>query len=128
MFIQIPSLDDRAFSEIVNDDTKPIVIIFFAEWSGNCRLIESTVCKFAEQFKEKISFYRMDTDLNFTVTAEYGIKELPALLFFQNGWLRDRVKGTVNENELLKLLLQFINTESPIISDSINNTKSMTIN
>ena len=128
MFTEIPSLDDKSFNEIVNDDTKPIVIIFYAEWSGNCQLIESTVCRYADQFQREISFYKIDTEVNFTVTAEYGIKELPTLLFFKNGWLRDRVKGTANKNELLKRLLQFVTKEIPIILDLNDDTISMTIN
>jgi thioredoxin 1 len=81
---------------------------FWAEWCGPCRMIGPFVEELAEKYEEKVFIGKLNVDENEEVTAQFGIRSVPTLLFFKNGKLADKLVGAASKNiieEKIKALL-----------------------
>jgi thioredoxin 1 len=98
---------DANFEELING-SKPVVVDFWAEWCGPCRMIAPFVEELAEEYEEKVFIGKLNVDENEEVTARFGIRSVPTLLFFKNGELTDKLVGAAFKNtieEKIKALL-----------------------
>ena len=71
-------------SEVVESDT-PVLVDFWAEWCGPCKVIAPVVEEIATDYKGKIKFGKVNVDDNNMVASEYGVRSIPTLLIFKNG-------------------------------------------
>ena len=104
MAIQIT---DSNFRELLNGD-KPVVVDFWAEWCGPCKMIAPIVDELAEIYKDQVLIGKVNIDENEDLPAEYGIRNIPTLLFFKNGELVDKHIGAATQTTLenkIKVLL-----------------------
>ena len=92
-------ITDESFKELINGD-KPVVIDFWAEWCGPCRMLGPVVEELAEQYEEKAIIGKMNVDENDDIPAEYGIRSIPTVLFFKNGELADKYIGIASKSLL----------------------------
>ena len=100
-------ITDESFKELMTGD-KPVVVDFWAEWCGPCRMIGPIIEELAEEYKDKAVIGKMNVDENDDVPVEYGIRSIPTVLFFKNGGLVDKHVGAGSKNqfeEKLKALL-----------------------
>jgi thioredoxin 1 len=95
-------LTDANFDEIVLKADKPVVVDFWAEWCGPCRVIGPLVNEIAEDYKEKIIVGKLDVDANPAVSSKYGIRNIPTILFFKSGQVADKQVGAVPKGSLVK--------------------------
>ena len=92
---------DNNFNDIIS--ANPVVVIdFWAEWCGPCRMITPIVEEVAEEFKAKAVVGKVNVDDNPQVTMQFGIKNIPTLLFFKNGQLADKHVGVIRKPDLVK--------------------------
>ena len=68
------------FQEIINSD-KPVLVDFFAEWCGPCKMIAPSLEELSEEYKGKIVIYKVDTDKETELAGAFGIQSIPTLLF-----------------------------------------------
>jgi thioredoxin 1 len=94
-------LTDANFDEIVLMADKPVVVDFWAEWCGPCRVIGPLVSEIAEDYKEKIIVGKLDVDANPAVSSKYGIRNIPTILFFKDGQVADKQVGAVPKSSLV---------------------------
>ena len=97
-------LNDANFDEIVLKSEKPVMVDFWAEWCGPCRMVGPIVSEIANEYKEKAVIGKLDVDSNPGVSAKYGIRSIPTILFFKNGELANKQVGAVPKSNLVSKL------------------------
>ena len=91
----ICEVDDYTFDSHVLQSDKPVLLDLWAPWCGPCNSIEPVVEKLAEAYGDQIRFTRCNVDQNPKSSNKYGIKGIPALMFFRGGKLVDKLTGLV---------------------------------
>ena len=97
-------ITDASFNaEVVQSDT-PVLVDFWAEWCGPCKMIAPIVEELAEEFGDKIKFTKLDVDTNPQSAMNFGIRGIPTLLIFNGGKPVETVVGAVPKSVLKKKL------------------------
>ena len=91
------------FSEIINQD-KPVLVDFFAEWCGPCKMMSPILKEVKDNLREAISIIKIDVDKHQELATKYQVRGVPTLLLFKNGKQIWRQSGVVQKNELLSIL------------------------
>ena len=86
-------ITDNNFKEILAEG-KPVVIDFWAPWCGPCKMVGPIIEELAGEYEGKALIGKCDVDENGDVAAEYGIRNIPTVLFFKNGELVDKQVGS----------------------------------
>jgi thioredoxin 1 len=94
-------LTDANFGEIVLKADKPVLVDFWAEWCGPCRVIGPIVNEIAEDYQNRVIVGKLDVDNNPEVSFKYGIRNIPTILFFKNGQVADKQVGAVPKGVLV---------------------------
>ncbi len=89
-------ITDGNIKEIINSG-KPVVIDFWAEWCGPCRMVGPIVEELAKEYDGKVIIGKMDVDENVDTPNEYGIRNIPTILFFKDGQLVDKQVGAAQK-------------------------------
>lgn len=93
-------LTDANFDELVLKSDKPVLVDFWAEWCGPCRMVGPSVEELAKEYEGKAVIGKMDVDSNPNVSMQFGIRNIPALLYFKNGQVVDKQIGVVPKSVL----------------------------
>ena len=97
-------LTDSNFDEIIKSEDKPVLVDFWAEWCGPCKMIAPVVNELASDYDGKAVIGKVDVDANPSISAKYGIRSIPTLLVFKNGEIVDKQVGAVNKGVLSQKL------------------------
>ena len=87
--------NDSNFQQEVLKSSKVAVVDFWAEWCGPCRIVGPFVEQLAEQYKDQAVIGKLNVDENPNISLEYGIRNIPTILFFKNGEVVDKQVGAV---------------------------------
>jgi thioredoxin 1 len=95
------TLNEANFEEEVTRSSKPVLVDFWAEWCGPCKLIAPLLDEIAKEKGDAVKVAKVDVDQNQSLSARYNIRAIPTLLFFKDGQLRDQVTGMTSKKDLL---------------------------
>lgn len=90
-------ITDATLDEVLKTD-KLVMIDFWAEWCGPCKMVGPIVEQLSEEYKEQVVVGKIDVDNNDEATSKYGIRNIPTVLFIKNGEIVDKVVGAGSKN------------------------------
>ena len=95
------TLNESNFDREVTQSDKPVIVDFWAEWCGPCKMIAPLLDEVAREKAGVVKVAKVNVDENQSLSFKYNIRAIPALLFFKNGQVRDQVTGVTSKKDLL---------------------------
>jgi thioredoxin 1 len=99
---------DANFEELVLKSDKPVLVDFWAEWCGPCRMVGPIVQEIGQDYDGQVIVGKLDVDSNPGVSAKFGIRNIPTILFFKDGQVVDKQVGAVPKQILVNKLEAFL--------------------
>lgn len=99
--------DDNFDTEVLKSDL-PVLVDFWAEWCGPCKMIAPIVEEIASDYAGKVKVGKVNVDFNNQVAMQYGIRGIPALLVFKGGAVANQIVGAVPKNDITQILDEVI--------------------
>ena len=99
---QITTLTDATFDEVIGSAEKPVLVDFWAEWCGPCKMIAPILEELATEQSEKFTIGKLDVDVNVATATKYSVMSIPTLLLFKDGEVVARLVGAKPKGALLQ--------------------------
>jgi thioredoxin 1 len=99
--------DDSFASEVLNSEL-PVLVDFWAEWCGPCKMVSPIVEELSNEYNGKVKVAKLDVDSNPQTATNYGIRGIPTLLMFKDGSAVDQIVGAVPKTHIAERLDKII--------------------
>lgn len=100
----VKDLDKESFEKEVIKSKIPVIVDFYADWCGPCKMMAPTFEKLSKDFEGKINFFKLNVDNNEEISSDYSVMSIPTLIIFKDGKEVDRMVGAQGEDQLKKKL------------------------
>lgn len=92
------------FADLINTSEIPVLVDFYADWCGPCKMLEPTIKEFSGEMAGKVKVIKVDVDRNQAAAQKYGIMGVPTLILFHKGKIIWRESGIVPKNMLMEIV------------------------
>lgn len=93
-------ITDANFEELLNSG-KPLVVDFWAEWCGPCRMVAPIIDELSTEYEGRVTIGKLDVDNNAEVVGQFGIRNIPTILFFKDGKIVDKIVSAVPKPQIV---------------------------
>ena len=104
----ISALNDSTFDEVIKSSDQPVVVDFWAEWCGPCKMIAPILEEIAEEQGEAIKIAKLNVDEAPDVARRFEVMSIPTLILFKDGEIAKRMVGAKGKGQLLQELGEFL--------------------
>lgn len=104
--MEILSLTDENFEEKVLNSDKTVLIDFYADWCGPCKMMSPIIDEIAKEIGDKVKIGKVNVDENQKLAIEYSIMSIPTIVIIKNGEVAKSILGVRSKEEILKVLEQ----------------------
>ena len=91
-------ITDANFEELLGTG-KPMVLDFWAEWCGPCRMVSPIIDELAQEYEGRVTIGKINVDENDDVVGRFGIRNIPTVIFFKNGEMVDKIVGATSKDK-----------------------------
>lgn len=104
----VQQFTDQTFNEEVLKSDKPVLVDFFADWCGPCRMVSPIIEELAGQYSEKVLVGKLDVDANQKIAQDYRVMSIPTVILFEKGKEVARQVGFAGKDPYIKMVEQVI--------------------
>ena len=101
-------INEDNFEDIVINSDKPVLVDFWAEWCGPCKMLTPTIDIISEEYNNRGIVVKVNVDEAPSIATKYGIRSIPSLLFFNNGEVVEQRVGAISKDEITSILNKLI--------------------
>jgi thioredoxin 1 len=102
------TISDATFEEEIGAATEPVLVDFWAEWCGPCKLVDPVLEEIAEEYDGRLRIVKLNVDDNPETARRYDVMSIPTLIVFQDGQAKKRLVGAKPKGALLGELAEFV--------------------
>jgi len=101
---KVSNLTDATFDEIVNGSAEPVIVDFWAEWCGPCKMVAPILDEIAEEQDGSVKVTKLNVDENPSTAQRFGVMSIPTMLVFRDGEIDKRIVGAKGKAQLMEEL------------------------
>jgi thioredoxin 1 len=98
---KVAHLPEATFDEVVNGSAEPVIVDFWAEWCGPCRMVAPILAEIADEQDGKVKVAKLNVDENPAIAQRFGVMSIPTMLVFKDGELDKRIVGAKGKAQLM---------------------------
>lgn len=98
----IIKLNNQNFKQEVLNSDKTVIVDFYADWCGPCKMMSPIIDEISEELSDKVKVCKLNVDENQDLSIEYDVMSIPTLIFFKNGKVDNVLVGLRDKDEILK--------------------------